>query len=80
MGKKTSVYLSDDLLKRWRASKLPHSEVFRRGLDAIERPEPDLEETLTRVIRRELPGLTDRPSSYSAAADGYSSEPYEEIP
>jgi hypothetical protein len=86
MGKKTSVYLSDDLLKRWRASSLPHSEVFRRGLDAIERETPDLEATLRRVIREELsPGVSpvfaERVSYGSRPVPSdFTSEPYEDIP
>ena len=81
MGRKTSVYLSDDLLKRWRASKMPLSEHIRRSLDALDgaEPPPSLDE-IRRAFREEVSGLSvaaDRTSPYSG---GYSSEPYEEIP
>lgn len=56
MGQKTSVYLSDELAERWRASSLPLSEVIRLGLDAADRA-PDLEGTIRRVIREELAAL-----------------------
>ena len=62
MGRKTSVYLSDEQAERLRASSLPLSEVIRRGLDAVA-PE-DLETTLRRVIREEL----------AASAGGQSSQ------
>jgi len=52
MGRKTSVYLSDEISGRVKASGLPIAELVRRGLDAGEPPE--LEATLRRVIRQEL--------------------------
>ena len=54
MGKKTSVYLSDEQAERLRASSLPLAEVIRRGLDAVAPEQPDLEAMLRRIIREEL--------------------------
>jgi hypothetical protein len=48
VGKKTSVYLSDELAERVRASGVSPAELIRRGLDASE-PEP-LEVMLRRVL------------------------------
>jgi hypothetical protein len=48
VGKKTSVYLSNDLVGRMEASGLPISELVRRGLDAGE-PQP-AEVALTRLL------------------------------
>ena len=78
MGK-TSVYLSDDLIIRWHASRLPLSEVVRRGLDAIE-GRPDLVTEVRRAIREELAGVSlaaDR-SQARYEPDSYSSEPFED--
>jgi hypothetical protein len=47
MGK-TSVWLSDELTERWKASGLTLSELIRRGLDVGE-PE-SLEQILNRVL------------------------------
>jgi hypothetical protein len=48
VGRKTSVYLSDELAERVRASGVSPAELIRRGLDAGE-PEP-LEVMLRRVL------------------------------
>ena len=55
MSRKTSVYLTDALEARWRATGLPLAEILRRGLNTPE-PEP-IEDVMRRVIREEL-GLT----------------------
>ncbi|HEV2255380.1 MAG TPA: hypothetical protein VGS06_19540 [Streptosporangiaceae bacterium] len=52
MGRKTSVYLSDELADRVKASGVAPAELIRRGLDAGE-PEP-LEAMLRRVLRSVL--------------------------
>jgi hypothetical protein len=52
VGRKTSVYLPDDLAERVRASGVPMAVLIRRGLDAGE-PEP-LEDRLAAVIRAEF--------------------------
>ena len=56
-GGKRSVYLSDELAARWRATGLPLAEVIRRGLDTIEGTTPgpryDIED-IRRVLREEL--------------------------
>jgi hypothetical protein len=52
MGRKTSVYLSDELDERVKASGVTPAELIRRGLDAGE-PEP-LEAMLARVVRSVL--------------------------
>jgi hypothetical protein len=53
---KTSVFLNDDLIIRWHASRLPLSELVRRGLDAVDGT-PDLVTEIRRTIREELAGL-----------------------
>jgi hypothetical protein len=58
MGKKTSVYLSDEQVERLRAFSLTLAEVVRRGFDAAA-PEP-LEDMLRRVIREELAAAAER--------------------
>ena len=63
MGKRTSVYLSDELAERVKASGLAPAELMRRGLDAGE-PEP-LEALLTRVVRSVL---DERDAARGAAA------------
>jgi hypothetical protein len=75
MSKKTSIYLSDELTARVKASPLPLSELVRRGLEA-----PDLEAMLRRVIREELAGrlVADVRSQASYEPPGYSSEPFED--
>lgn len=61
MGLKTSVYLSDDLLKRWRASSLSLSELIRRSLDALDGAEaPHSLEDIRLVVREELAGPSRR--------------------
>ena len=52
MGSKSSVYLTDEMAARWRATGLPLSEILRRGLDAGE--PPAIEVIVRRVIREEL--------------------------
>ena len=59
MGQKTSVYLPDDLTAKWKASGTPLTELIRRGLDATEHGEPDLDAAaLRRILREELAGLS----------------------
>lgn len=48
MGKKTSVYLSNDLAGRVEASGLPISELVRRGLEAGEPPSAEV--ALSRLL------------------------------
>lgn len=62
MGRKTSVYLSDEIARRLEASPLPLAEVIRRGLDADDPEPPDLEVTLRRVIRQEFDAQRERMS------------------
>jgi hypothetical protein len=52
MGQKTSVYLSDDVAAKAKASGVTLGELVRRGLEAGE-PE-SLEAMLRRVVREEL--------------------------
>jgi hypothetical protein len=52
VGKKTSVYLSDELAGRVKASGVAPADLIRRGLDAGQ-PEP-LETLLRRVLRAVL--------------------------
>jgi hypothetical protein len=64
VGKKTSVYLSDELAERVRASGASPAELIRRGLDAAG-PEP-LEVMLRRVLtavleERDAPAQADCP-------------------
>jgi hypothetical protein len=49
MGKKTSLYLTDDLIPRVEAKGVPLGDLVRQALDA-----PSLEDTIRRVIREEL--------------------------
>lgn len=51
-GRKTSVYLSEELSAQVEASAVPLAELIRRGLAAGE-PEP-IEATLARVVRSQL--------------------------
>lgn len=51
-GRKTSVYLSEELSAQVEASGVPLAELIRRGLAANE-PEP-LEDTIRRILRDEL--------------------------
>lgn len=51
-GRKTSVYLSEELSAQVEASGVPLAELIRRGLAADE-PEP-LEDTIRRILRDEL--------------------------
>ena len=86
MGKKTSVWLSDDLLAGWHASGLHLGELVRRGLEMDAPGAPLDEATLRRVVREiirdELAGLSvaaDRaPASYGAP--DYERERYLEDP
>lgn len=50
MGKKTSVYLTDEVDARVKASGLTAAELIRRGLDAAERE--SLRESLEAMERR----------------------------
>lgn len=52
VGRKTSVYLTDDLAERVKESGVPLAELIRRGLDA-DGP-TSLESTLARVVREQL--------------------------
>lgn len=52
MGQKTSIYLSGDIAARSAATGLPPGEIYRRGLEAIERE--DLENLVRRVFREEF--------------------------
>lgn len=51
-GQKTSIYLTEEVAQRVRASGLPLPELVRRGLDAGQPPE--LEVIIRRVVREEL--------------------------
>ncbi len=53
-GKKTSIWLSDELEASWRASGVPLAELIRRGLGMPEPGRPVDEATLRRVLREEL--------------------------
>ena len=67
----------------WKASGLPAAEVWRRGLSAggpVD--EATMRHAVREIIREELAGLSvaaDRPHS-RYMADGYESEPFEDIP
>jgi hypothetical protein len=78
MGKKTSVWLSDDLVAGWRASRLPLAELVRRGLElgAPGRPVDEVthEAILRRVLREELAGL---PVADGRAQGGYGARDFE---
>ena len=84
MGVRTSIYLSNDLAAKWRASGVPLGELVRRGLAA---GGPVDEATLRHVLREELAALpaaaahspARRSRGYSAAGD-YAYEPYEADP
>ena len=52
MGKKTSIYLTDDLAERVSESGLSLAELIRRGLDAAD-PDP-IEDRLAEVVRAEF--------------------------
>lgn len=52
MGQKTSIYLTDEIAARVKASGLAPGEVIRRGLDATEHE--SLEVTLRRAVREEV--------------------------
>ena len=71
MGRRTSVYLSDELDAMWKASGVPLGEIVRRGLAA---GGPVDEATLRQVLDEKLAGL-------SVAADrsqgGYGPRDYE---
>lgn len=56
-GRKTSVYLSEELSAQVEASGMPLAEILRRGLAADE-PEP-LEDMIRRVVRDELRSAAD---------------------
>ena len=75
MSLKTSIYLSDELTARVKASPLPLSELVRRGLEA-----PDLEAMLRRVLREERAGVSvaDVRSPARYERDDYAHEPYED--
>ena len=82
MGKKTSVWLSDDLLAGWHASRLPLAELVRRGLEMDAPGRPLDEATLCRVLDEKLAGLSlgaDRaPAGYGAGE--YEREAYLQDP
>jgi hypothetical protein len=69
VGRKTSVYLTDDLAESVKASGVPLAELIRRGLSAST-PDP-LEDRLAAVIRDEFarwaglasPGTVKRPAT-----------------
>ena len=69
MGRKTSVYLSDDLDAQVRASKLPLAELIRRGL-----ARSDAEPVTLADLRAELAGL---PITTCHAQPGYNGSSYE---
>lgn len=81
MGKKTSVWLSDELLSGWHASRLPLAELVRRGLEMGAPNGPLDESTLRRVVREiirdELAGLT---AAADRAPSGYDTSGYERVP
>ena len=52
-GTKTSVWLSEDLATRWKASGLSLTEIVRRGLDATDPQEAATAEDRA-VLREEL--------------------------
>jgi hypothetical protein len=82
MGQKTSVYLPDDLTAMWRASKLPLTELIRRGLNAggpID--EATLEATLNRVLDEKLARLpVPECRAQTGYGGGYESERYLQDP
>ena len=87
MGRKTSVWLSDDLEAAWRASGLPLAELVRRGLglEAAGGPvdEPTLRRAVREIVREEMAGLSVACSGSGRSgydAGGYESEPFEDIP
>lgn len=59
-GHKTSIYLTDELAGRVRASGLQLPELIRRGLEAGA-PAP-LEEVIRRVVREELAAWAAEPA------------------
>lgn len=86
VGKKTSVWLSDDLLAGWHASGLHLGELVRRGLEMGAPGAPLDEVTLRRVVREvvrdELAALPvaahEAPARYSGG--DYERERYLEDP
>ena len=81
MGRKTSVYLTDELDAQLRASKLPLAEVVRRGLIHQDR-EPVDEHTLSRVLDEKLARLqaTTCRAQTSHSNSTYETEPYLQDP
>jgi hypothetical protein len=57
-GRKTSVYLSEQLAAEVEQSGVPLAELVRRGLAAGE-PEP-IEDTLRRIVRDEIRNAIDQ--------------------
>lgn len=85
VGKKTSVWLDDDLWRGWKASRLPLAELVRRGLemDAPSRPldEPALRRVVREIIRDELAALPVAADRTPAIYGGeWESEPYLQDP
>ena len=82
MGVRTSIYLSDDLVARWRASRRSMSDVFRAGLDAIDGVAPPLDAaTHRRILLEVLSGVSLAASAPQARYDGdMTYEPFEDIP
>ena len=60
-GRKTSVYLSEELSAQVEASGMPLAEILRRGLTADE-PE-SLEDMIRRVVRDELRNIAEQSSA-----------------
>lgn len=71
MGQKTSIYLTDDMVKRTAATGLPPGEVYRRGLEAAEQAarRESLEAAVQQAIREEL-GTPMQLSVLTRAGDG----------
>lgn len=86
VGKKSSVWLSDELVAGWKASRLPLAELVRRGLE-MESPGGQLDEATLRRVVREI--IRDELASLPVAANGrpesryvdeYEAEPYLQDP
>lgn len=57
-GTKTSIWLPDDLAKRWKASEASLAELVRRGLDAGD-PEPE-DDKIARLLDERLAPILER--------------------
>ena len=75
VGKKSSVWLSSDLVAGWKASGLPLAELVRRGLEmgAPDRPldESTLRRAVREIVREELAAL---PVAAERSQGGYSGD------